>query len=663
MATNILGIGQSALTAAQVGLATTGHNIANASTPGYSRQVVVQGAAQAQDFGFGFMGQGTEISTVKRVYNEYLGVQVQTAQTAKSGLDSYYAQIKQIDNLLADPTSGLSPALQDFFSGVQELASNPMSLPSRQAALSSAESLASRFQSLAGRLDEMKQGVNSQIQSSIGVINAYAEQIAHLNDAIGKAQGAGGQPPNDLLDQRDQLILDLNKEIKATVIKQGDGSYNVLIGNGQSLVVGVTTSMLVPQASATNSEKIEVAYKASNGSLVSLGETGLTGGKLGGLIEFRSKTLEPAQNSLGRVAVGLASSFNAQHRLGVDLNGAAGGTFFTVASPVVTASANNSSSSTAAITASIGNANALTTSDYRLQYDGTDYTLTRLSDNTLVDTFDNTDFPRTVEGMTLNLASGTAVAGDSFLIRPTVNGASGISVAITDPRLIAAAGALPVVPVGTSASGTNGGDVVIGAATVDSSYTTPLSAPVTFTYQVDAVNGDGFILSTPVTVTDTGAPPTTTSYAAGDIVPYVEGATISFGGISFVLSSPTSTAPADGDSFTVAANSFGVGDNRNALLLGALQTANTLGNSTASYQSAYSQIVSQVGNKTRELEVTSSAAGKLLSEAKLSLQNESGVNLDEEATNLLRYQQAYQAAGKVMQIASDLFNVLLSLGR
>jgi len=662
MASSILSIGQSALAAAQVGLSTTGHNIANAATPGYSRQVVVQGAALSQSYGFGFMGQGTEIATVKRIYSEFLGAQVNTAQSAKSALDSYYTQIKQIDSMLGDSASGLSPALQGFFSGMQETASNPASIPSRQAALSSAETLASRFQSMAGRLQEIEQGVNSQVTSSVNVVNSYAQQIAKLNDVISLSQGATGKSPNDLLDQRDQLILDLNREIKATVVKQGDGAYNVFIGNGQPLVVGANPSRLTTTASATNPEKIEVAYQTNAGPVV-VSASSLAGGKLGGVLEFRSQSLEPAQNALGRIAIGMAMSFNAQHQQGVDLNGNPGGAFFTLAGPVVRASTNNDATDPAVISASISDANALTTSDYRLQFDGTDYTLTRLSDNTLVDTFDNTDFPRTVEGVTLNLASGTAVVGDSFLIRPTVNGASGIAVAITDPRLIAAAGALPVVPVGTSASGTNAGDVVIGAATVDGSYTTPLAAPVTFTYQVDAVNGDGFILSTPVTVTDTGAPPTTTSYAAGDIVPYVDGATISFGGISFVLSSPMSIAPADGDSFTVAANPSGVGDNRNALLLAGLQTANTLGDGSTTYQGAYSQLVSEIGNKSRELQVTSTAAGMLLSEATVSLQNESGVNLDEEATNLLRYQQAYQAAGKVMQIASQMFDVLLSLGR
>jgi len=544
MATSILSIGQSALAAAQVGLSTTGHNIANAATPGFSRQLVIQNAAQPQNFGFGFMGQGTEIAAVKRVYSEFLGSQMRTAQATKSGLDGYYAQIKQIDNLLADPASGLSPALQSFFSGIQDVASNPAAIPSRQAALSSAEALASRFQSLSGRLKEVEQGINSQITSSVSIINTYAKQIAELNDAVGRAQSASGQPANDLLDQRDQLILDLNKEIKATVVKQDDGHYNVFIGNGQPLVVGVKTASLTTAASLTNPERIEVAYRTAGNTFIA-GESGFVGGKLGGLIEFRKQTLEPAQNSLGRVAIGLAGTFNAQHRLGFDLNGNAGGDFFTLAAPAVNSHAGNAG--TAVISGSIADANALTTSDYSLKYDGTEYTLTRLSDNTA------TQFPtlpQTVDGVTLDLASGAPATGDSFLIRPTINGATAFAVAITDPAEIAAA-------------------AVTGA----------------------------------------------------------------------------------------------VGDNRNALLLAALQKANTLGNGTATYQRAYSQLVSQIGNKTRELDVSSSAAGKLLSEATLSIQAESGVNLDEEATNLLRYQQAYQAAGKVMQIASEMFDVLLTLGR
>lgn len=635
MTTSILSIGQSALAAAQAGLNTTGHNIANASTPGFSRQVVIQGAAQPQNFGFGFMGQGTQVSTIQRVYNEYLGMQSQSAQASKSGLDSYYTQIQQINNMLADPTAGLSPSLQDFFTGIQTMASNPSNVPARQAALSSADTLVGRFQSMAGQLNEMNQGVNTQIKSSVSNINSYAQQIAQLNDSIGKLQGASGQPPNDLFDQRDQLVLDLNKEIKATVVKQGDGSYNVFIGNGQPLVVGTTASRLVSVASATDPAKTVVAYQPGNGSIIPVSDSSLVGGQLGGLVAFRSKTLEPALNALGRVAIGLASTVNAQHSLGQDLNGNLGGALFTLASPEVKANTGNAGSAT--VTASISDAGALTTSDYRLQYDGSNYTLTRLSDNTAT-TFAPTALPQTVDGVTLNVSTAPA-AGDSFLIRPTVNGASGIGVAINDPALLAAA-----APIRATATSGNTGTGTIGAGSVN---TPPppnanLQQTVTITFTSPTTYN--------VTGTGTGNPTGLT---------YTPGATISYNGWSTTLSG----TPAAGDSFAVASNTGGVGDSRNALLLAGLQTTNTLGNGTASYQGAYAQFVSQIGNKTRELEVTSSAAGNLLSQTTLAAQNESGVNLDEEAANLLRYQQAYQAAGKVMQIASQLFDVLLSIGR
>ena len=543
MATNILSIGQSALTAAQVGISVSGHNIANAATPGYNRQVIVQSSAQAQDFGAGFLGQGTQIDTVRRIYNDFLGVQVQSAQASKSGLETYYAQMRQIDNMLADPDAGLSPAMQDFFGSLHEVSADPTSIPARQAVLSTAEALAARFQGMGARLREIEQGVNSQVATSVTLINSYAEQIAQLNDAIGRAQRSTGQPPNDLLDQRDQLVRDLNKEIRATVVKQDDGDYNVFIGNGQPLVMGNKTSKLVATPSPTNSEKLEIGYKTQSGGIAVIGDAGFSGGRLGGLLEFRSQALEPAQNALGRIGITLASEFNTQHAAGVDLAGSAGGTFFKVAPPVVNGHAGNMGAGV--VSASVADAGKLTTSDYMLRYDGAQYTLTRLSDNTMFSPVTNGDI---VDGVQLSLA-GAPDAGDSFLIRPTVNGATGFSTLITDTAKIAA-----------SASGA-------------------------------------------------------------------------------------------------------VGDNANILALAGLQTKNLVADGSTSFQGAYGQLVSQVGNKTRELEVTSAAAGSLLTEATQTLQSESGVNLDEEATNLLRYQQAYQAAAKVMDIASKMFDTLLSIGR
>ena len=631
MASNILSIGQSALAAAQAGISTTGNNIANAATPGYSRQVVVQSAALPQSFGYGFLGQGTQIDTVKRIYSDFQATQIRATQSAKSGLDSYYAQIQQVDNMLADPSAGLSPALQDFFKGVQDLAANPSSVPSRQAALSSGQSLATRFQGLNDQLNQINQGVNSQIASSVDVINTYAQKIAQLNDSITQAQGAAnGQPANDLLDQRDQLMMDLSKEIKTTVVKQDDGKYNVFIGSGQPLVIGNQTFALKTAVSPTDPGRTEVAY-ATNGSTIIMGENSLSGGKLGGLLDFRSQSLDPAQNALGRVAIGLASTFNAQHRLGQDLNGNLGGDFFTVASPRVTASTTNTGTGT--LTASIGNASALTASDYRLNFDGTNYKLTRVTDGA-VTTFST--FPQTIDGVSLNLA-GTPAAGDSFLIRPTVDGAKAFGVAISDTSLIAAA-----APIRSAATSTNTGTGSISAGSVNAPPppNANLQQPVTIT----------FTSATTFNVSGTG-----TGNPTG--VTYTPGANISYNGWSVQIAG----APASGDSFAITSNTGGVGDNRNALLLGALQTSNTLAGGTTTYQGAYSQLVSSVGNKTNELNVSSTATGNLLTSTVQAQQSVSGVNLDEEATNLLRYQQAYQAAGKVMQIASKMFDVLLTL--
>lgn len=632
MASNILSIGQSALAAAQAGISTTGNNIANAATPGYSRQVVVQSAALPQNYGYGFLGQGTQIDTVKRIYNDFQASQVRATQSTNSSQSTYATQMQQVDNMLADPSAGLSPALQDFFKGVQDLAANPASAPSRQATLSSGQSLATRFQGLNDQLTQMNQGVNSQIASSVGVINTYAQKIAQLNDAITLAQGAAnGQPANDLLDQRDQLMMDLSKEINATVVKQDDGKYNVFIGNGQPLVIGNQTFALKTTVSPTDQGRTEVAY-ATNGNTVIMGENSLTGGNLGGLLAFRSQSLDPAQNALGRVAIGLASTFNAQHRLGQDLNGNMGGDFFTVASPRVTASTANAG--TGALTATISNASALTASDYRLNFDGTNYNLTRLTDGVITQI---TTSPQTVDGVSLSLA-GTMVAGDSFLIRPTVDGAKAFNVAISDTSLIAAA-----APIRSAAISTNTGTGSISAGSVNAPPppNANLQQPVTITFTSATtfdVNGTG-----------TGNP-------TGLV--YTPGANISYNGWSVQIAG----APASGDSFSIDPNTGGVGDNRNALLLGALQTSNTLAGGTTTYQGGYSQLVSSVGNKTNELNVSSTASGNLLTSMVQAQQSVSGVNLDEEATNLLRYQQAYQAAGKVMQIASQLFNTLLTLG-
>lgn len=653
MASNILSIGKSALSAAQVGLSTTGHNIANASTPGYSRQVVVQSAAQSQNFGYGYVGQGTEISAVTRVYNEILAKQVVNSQSVSAGIDAYSAQLNSIDNMLSDAAAGLNPALTDFFGSVQDLSANPSDIPTRQTMLSNTQSLVSRFQSTSNRLNEIRDSVNSQLTSAVGLVNSYAKQIASLNDVIDKAISATGNPPNDLMDQRDQLVLELSKQIKTTVVPQNKGSYNIFVGNGLPLVVGADTYALATTSSPTDPSRLEVAYLSKTKTTV-LGVDSLPGGNIGGLLQFRAESLDAVQNQVGQIAAVLAETFNTQHAQGLDLNGKPGGALFTIPAPVVNSNSDNTG--TAIVSSQIVDARSLTSSDYRLQYDGTNYKITRLTDKS-VQSF--TSLPQTLDGLSFSQASGTMNAGDDFVIRPTLNAASTIKLAITDASKLAVGG--PAVSASTNVANTGG--ATLSTPVAASGYSaSPMASALGLTYNA-GIPGTLTLApsSQPVTVTFGG---TSTTYPAGSPVTYTSGATISVGGLSFAITG----TPNSGDQFTITPNtSNGPGDNRNGLLLAGLQSESTIpsvgSNSKISYSSAFSQLVNNVGNKTRELKVTGASEAKVLEQATAAVQSESGVNLDEEATNLLRYQQAYQAAGKMMQIASQLFDVLLQLGQ
>lgn len=653
---NILNIGKSALAAAQIGISTTGHNIANASTPGYSRQVVIQAAAQSQNFGYGFVGQGTEVASVTRIFNDILAAQAVRSQANSASVDTYRAQMSSINDMLSNASAGLNPAMSEFFGAIQDLSANPSDLATRQSMLSFAQSLASRFQTTNNRLNEIRDSVNSQLTSSVSLVNTYARQIAGLNDVIEKAVSANGNIPNDLMDQRDQLVLELSKQIKTTVVSQGQGGYNVYIGNGLPLVVGKETFNILTTPSPTDPSRLEVAYQ-SNSKVTVLGTNSLPGGVIGGLLQFRSESLDAIQNQIGQIAAVLGETFNTQLAQGFDLDGNIGTALFSVPEPLVNTNAYNSGPTTipananpAEVAASIVNAKALTTSDYKLQYDGTNYNITRLSDNT---TQSFSSLPASVDGLTISQTSGTMLAGDNFLIKPTQNAATKFQVAITDARKLAVGGSV----LNGSANVANTGAATISSPVASSNYaSSPIASPFNITYNAGTPNTlTGFIATEPVTVTSNG---TSVTYAAGAPVTFVNGATITTAGISFVISG----TPTNGDEFTIAPGSAtGPSDNTNGLLLGNLQNANTI-TGNKSFSDAFGQMVNGVGNKTRELNILSISEAQVLEQITAAVQAESGVNLDEEATNLIRYQQAYQAAGKMMQIASQLFDVLLQLG-
>ena len=670
MSNSMFFTGLSGLNAAQAALVTTGHNTANVNTPGYNRQTAqIASAGGVNNPGVGFFGNGAKVVDVSRSYDQFLTSQLNQAQSANQSLTTYSAQISQIDNLLANQTAGLAPQLQTLFSHVHAVANNPADPAARQQLISSSQALANQFRSMDQYLTGLNANVNDQVSGSVDQINTYTQQIAGLNKQMATfSSPTGGQAPNDLLDQRDQLLNELGKLVGTKVVVQDGGQFNVYMGNGQALVLGDKATRLAAVSSASDPGRIAVATVNAAGKTVEMRESMVSGGSLGGLLQFRSETLAPAQNALGRMAISLADTFNAQQKLGMDLNGEMGTDFFSQANPKIIKNGGNTGG--LVLKPSFSDASQLTTSDYKLSVSGTagslQYTITRLSDNqpiTLTSGFTGVAPANTTtfDGVTLTFDSGTANPGDSFLIQPTGTGARDLTVQISDPAKVAAAS-----PIITGNTAGNLGNGAITAGTVETPYGSPTELPaagVKLMYQNGVLSGFpvGVVTVTPV---DGEAVPTTITSSGVQGTPdtpvnYPAGATVSFNGITIRMNG----APAHGDTFTIAKNTGGVSDGSNALLLGALQNKKTLDNGTASVSDAYRQLVSTVGSKASQVQIANTAQTSLTTQIRSAQQSVSGVNQDEETANLLMFQQMYQANAKVIQTASTLFDTVLGISR
>ncbi|HEX5363885.1 MAG TPA: flagellar hook-associated protein FlgK [Gallionella sp.] len=642
MGSNLFTSSLSGMNAAQYGLTTTQHNISNANTPGFTRQETVVSSRPGSQFGGGFIGQGVDVTGVKRIYDQFLSTQVLQEQSQATYLTTYYTALKQIDNLVADPTAGAAPAMRDFFAATNGVSNSPESIPARQTMLSNAQFAVNRFQAIDQRLTDIANGLSAQLTSSVDLVNSYSKQIAALNGSIKRAVATGnGQQPNDLLDQRDQLITKLNQEVKTTTLKQADGTMNVFIGTGQTLVVDEQAMSLRVVRSATDPSKVDVAYQNNNSSVV-MQQSSLQGGNLGAFLGFRDQTLEPMRNELGRVALSLAMSVNQQNQAGLDLRGQPGKALFNAAAPRVDMGGLNQG--TATVTASIANLAAITTSDYQLKVNGGgSYTMVRLSDNFVTNITPPAVMPQTIDGISVDISAG-AIAGDSFLIRPTANAARDLAVMTNDPASIAAA-----APIRGNATLTNLGTGVIGAGSVNMPLPLDpnLQAPVTITFNAGNTYTVSGTLSLPA------VSPVTLPYTPGTPI------NLSYNGWTTQITGTPST----NDTFTVSANTNATGDSRNALLMANFQTTGVLDGGTTGIQAAYSQLVGRVGAKTNEFAVTSVAQTNMVAETIKQQQSTSGVNLDEEAANLLRFQRAYEASAKALQVSNTMFDALLALGK
>ncbi len=639
---SLLNIGVTGLNANQKALRVAGHNIANVNTPGYSRQQVELGTYPEMWRGDGFFGSGVQVTGVRRIYDRFQVEQLR-ADTATTGqLRTYRELAGRLEDLFGGEATGVARPLQEFYDALSEVAADPASIGARQVLLGRAEALAERFQAMDARLKEMRGDVQRRIGDRVAEINSLTGSIAELNREIVSRQLGQGDP-NDLLDRRDVLIERLSGLVAVTTVDQGDGTVNVFVGSGQNLVLGTRAIPLEVSPSPADPQRVEISMSYPGGAVPITDE--LRGGTLTGLLEFDRGLLAETEAGLGGLALGVGMAVNRLHAQGMDLTGAIGGALFTAFNdPALRESrvaANEHNTGNAVLGLFVDDPGALGTSDYRLSYDGAQYTLTRTGDETVVDTF--AGFPHTVasEGFTIELESGAPAAGDSFLIRPTAAAAREMRVLLRDPESFAAA-----IPVRVESDPSNTGDLLVDAVSAEQLSGVPLSAPVTLTYDAGAA---AFIVSNPPGGTLAYDPATDAGQPLALSLP-------GFGQVNLTLQG----TPAAGDRLVIADNAGATGDNRNALALAALRNSPLFNGGTATPGEAYGRLVSGLGAKTESAGLALEAQETLLRRAQEARDATSGVNLDEEAADLLRFQQAYEASAQVIAAANRMFQTLIS---
>lgn len=537
---SIFSIGLSGLNAAQNALITTSNNISNVDTPGYNRELVMLGEGGATG--------GVKVNDIQRQFDSYVATQLNAANSKSSALSAYQVQISQIDNLLADQDAGLAPLMQKFFSALGDLASTPSDPAAREGVIGTADMLSAQFRAFDSYLQDMGAGIDGQLHDEVTQINNTAAQIANLNREIALAKAKQGEAPNSLLNQRDQLVADLSKRMDVTLTVQQGGTYNISIGNGQPLVAGTRSFELEAVTSSVDPTRTVIGYHDSAGNLVELKENTITGGSLGGLLSFRSETLDKTRDQLGQLAVSFANAFNEQHQQGVDLNGDTGEAMFALGQPRAFSNANNKGE--ASLSAVFGGSNPLTSSHFDLKVsdaEAGEFEITQHdTGKTITVTLDENnqlDFGGVL--VTVDDPDGLR-DGDRFQVQPTRAAAGGMENLIHDSAAIAAG----------------------------------------------ASNGSG--------------------------------------------------------------------DNENALALQQLQNKSLVGGK-ATFNQAYASMVGDVGNRTNIVQVNLDAQEGLSEQLRAVQQSQSGVNLDEEAANLIRYQQYYQANAKVIQVGATIIDALLGL--
>jgi flagellar hook-associated protein 1 FlgK len=671
-ASALMALGVRAMTANYAALQATSNNIANANTVGYSRQSAELETAGGQFSGAGFFGKGVNVSTITRAHSDFLTREAATTRAVASADEARSTQLQQLEKVFAMGESGIGYAAQQLYSAFVDVANKPQDLSSRQVVLARAEELAARFRSAGEQIDTIQAGVTQDLKGNIASVNMLATRIADLNQKIALAQGSG-HTPNDLLDQRDQAVNDLSQYIQVTTIAADDGSLSVFLGGGQKLVLGTQTTTLVALPDAFDPSKVQLGVNDS-GTLREMPQALVTGGAIAGLLRFQNTDLVDARNLVGQLASAVAGSLNAQQALGLDLGqpASAGAAILDVGTPATLAATTNAMSGgvpvasyldgggtrVSSVSIAVVDSTRLQASDYELFADPSlpagSYQLTRLSDGTS-QTVSSGDV---VDGFRIDIATPVLAARDRFLLQPVSGAARNTELVLDNPKGLAAAS-----PVAATFDVDNTGTATLAAlsATAVDGTSAELSATVTFTsdtgnYDWELRDAGGTLVRSGSAVWTAGTPITSAAWTPATPAQRYDWE-LQLNGV-----------PKSGDSLSIGPTAMPASDNGNAKALLALRDAAIVGERVlaggtiaagSTVTDAYANVLADVGVRVQGAALSAQMSDSIASDAKAAQSSKSGVNLDEEAARLIQFQQSYQAAAKVLQIAQSVFDTLL----
>ncbi len=655
MGSNLLNIGARAMLANQAALGVSGHNIANANTPGYSRQSAVFSTATPQFTGSGFVGKGVDITTINRAYNRFLSTETNTARSEANRDGALRTNLERLEKIFPPGEQGLGNATNQFLNSFIDVASRPSDPSTRQVVLGRAQELASRFSSAGQQLSNLQEGVNTELRIQTRSVNDLASQLADVNRQVLRAQGAG-QTPNDLLDKRDQLVNDISQYLSISTIEPGDGSVSVFVGGGQRLVLGAEAQQLVVESDPFDPQRSRLALVQAGGNLP-LNASLLSGGSVAGLLNFQDNDLQVARNGIGQLAASLSMKINTQQTLGLDLSDppGAGVALFAVGServlPANTNARDVNNQFISGVQIQRVNPDLLQNSSYLLRADPNNagqYLLTRESDGLTRNVADGD----VIDGFRITFAPAPPGTTDQFRLEPVA--AAALDMRRTLDQVQGLAAASPVSAI-TNRDNT-------GSASVDSVFavnnTTFTASDFPAEVLFGTANGDGSVNYTLTTQNGVFTGVWRAGQPLGNEVGIDRGFEMRLTGV-----------PRENDRIALQGTQFPSQNNGNMKAFLALQSEGfvgrrDLGNGSfaqgATVSDAYAALIGDIGSRTQSAQFLAEVSTNVVQQAQSARDGEAGVNLDEEAARLLQFQQAYQASARILQVAQATFTELLS---